>query len=260
MGGVLLLSKLFQRLFFNFSAFFSKVEPVRLLLSVALSFEMKVVSILLSFASFTAAHENCLSSVIDNEPQLLNKRSSLKEGSPSLYAGHHNPEHWGETDPLCKIDGGLEQSPIDFKRGSKYLTQKDDKEIPLISWAKYKKAKVLDIDLTTKFVNTGNTIEVILGEHVRERTTLKFPTRDDEYVLDQFHFHDPSEHTIEGKAYPLLGKVAVLGVFYQFSDSTRDDLIPQLINHLPYRGNTTIIGLDLTVMSTSSRFLDSRSF
>jgi hypothetical protein len=46
------------------------------------------------------------------------------------------------------------------------------------------------------------------------------------------------------------GKVAVLGVFYQFSEYTEDGLLPQIINHLPnsLAEPQTISNLDLTVM------------
>jgi len=211
----------------------------------------------LTTTAFVAAHENCLASVIHG----INKRSFLAkrqvaERKPDLYAGEHNPEHWGSlpNSTLCAVCPGQHQTPVDFLHDSSLLQFKHTpgNDLPDIIWAKY---------AHVEFVNTGNTIEVELGDKVPEQTTLTFPSQpNEEYVLQQFHFHDPSEHTVMGHAYPLemhfvfkskSDKLAVFGVFLQFSKETDEgSLIPQLIHHLPHSPEkpSEIHHLDLRVM------------
>jgi hypothetical protein len=67
-------------------------------------------------------------------------------------------------------------------------------------------------------VNNGHTIQIdTVGSGV-------LVVGKDRYVLQQFHFHTPSEHTVDGRSYPLEahfvhktagGKLAVVGLLFE---------------------------------------------
>ncbi|OQS03894.1 carbonic anhydrase [Thraustotheca clavata] len=74
--------------------------------------------------------------------------------------------------------------------------------------------------------------------HGDETSTLVL--KETVYRPVQFHFHTPSEHTIEGKAYPFCmhlvhaseeGKLAVVAVFFEVGDENK--FLAQVWEHLP---------------------------
>ena len=122
---------------------------------------------------------------------------------PWGYEGERGPTHWGSlgTDfSLC--EKGMAQSPIDLVRTHKIAL--DDIRFS------YK-------DAPFHVINNGHTLEELepLSETVKSRypkhgqTVLHFEKDstivfdDDLYLLEQFHFHVPSEHTIGQKRYPM---------------------------------------------------------
>ncbi len=121
------------------------------------------------------------------------------------YEGDHGPEHWGElsTDfEACAV--GEAQSPIN-------LTGKveDTAQLPEMNFNEETLGTV---------VNNGHTIQ-FNGD---EMGSLTIENKDFELV--QFHFHSPSEHTIDGKGFPMVahmvaqaedGKLAVLGIMIE---------------------------------------------
>lgn len=121
------------------------------------------------------------------------------------YAGAGGPDHWGElsTDNRpCAI--GVQQSPVDLHGA---LTASVD--APVAKWMPAHGAQV---------VNNGHTLQV----NVAGPGGLKLAGKD--YALKQFHFHHPSEHTIDGKSFPLEvhfvhaaadGDLAVIGVMVE---------------------------------------------
>ena len=122
---------------------------------------------------------------------------------PWNYEGDRGPLHWGSLGPdfaLC--DKGMAQSPVDLLRS---------RALPLdaIQFS-YK-------DAPFHVINNGHTLEELepISETVKSRypkhgqTVLHFD-RDstivfdgDLYLLEQFHFHVPSEHTVDQKHYPM---------------------------------------------------------
>lgn len=121
------------------------------------------------------------------------------------YGGEGGPDLWGELAPEnrpCAIGG--QQSPVD-------LTSPLPASIapPAARWSPVNGAQV---------VNNGHTLQV----NVAGPGGLKLDGK--EYGLRQFHFHHPSEHTIEGKSFPLEihfvhaapdGDLAVIGVMVE---------------------------------------------
>lgn len=121
------------------------------------------------------------------------------------YMGIDGPEHWAMVSPMyMTCESGSHQSPIDIR-------------MPEHSHAPHR--LVLNYPPGAfRVVNNGHTIQAI-----PERPgTLELDGRP--YRLQQLHFHEPSEHRIEGTAYPMemhlvhrdqRGHIVVLGVLMQ---------------------------------------------
>lgn len=100
------------------------------------------------------------------------------------YEGDAGPEHWADLDESFAACAGHQQSPIDIKPDAAV-----DAELQpiVINWNE-------KVDLSV--ANTGHGIQdngADLGTATINGT---------EYTLKQFHFHHPSEHTINGKHFP----------------------------------------------------------
>jgi carbonic anhydrase len=121
------------------------------------------------------------------------------------YGGEGGPEHWGELGPENKpCAAGLQQSPVDL---SGAVTAKVSAPVP--HWIPARGATI---------VNNGHTLQV----NVAEGGSVTLNGKD--YALKQFHFHHPSEHTVDGKAFPLEvhfvhaakdGDLAVVAVMFE---------------------------------------------
>ena len=130
------------------------------------------------------------------------------------YEGHDGPTHWSG---MCQE--GKHQSPID------------------ISNATPAKLDGIRFDYRTspkEIVNNGHTIQVNMHEgssiHVGGKT----------YKLLQFHFHSPSEHTINGKAADMVahfvhqaddGQLGVIGA--TMVKGKANSTLTELWKHLP---------------------------
>ncbi|MBI5234429.1 MAG: carbonic anhydrase [Deltaproteobacteria bacterium] len=120
------------------------------------------------------------------------------------YEGHEGPEHWGALSPDFKAcSEGSNQSPIDIQ--GQALSDLED--ITFI----YNASK-------GSIVNNGHTIQV----NCDKGSSIKVNGKT--YELLQFHFHGPSEHTINGKSFDLElhlvhknvdGELAVIGVMIE---------------------------------------------
>lgn len=123
----------------------------------------------------------------------------------SYEEGHGGPQEWGKLAPeyqACSI--GKEQSPIDLTK-SIPATLGD----PVVTWS---------TAMPVTVVNNGHTIQV----NCPPGSTLVLDG--ETYELLQFHFHHPSEHTIDGKGAAMevhfvhkaaSGSLAVLGVMIE---------------------------------------------
>ena len=120
------------------------------------------------------------------------------------YDGEHGPEHWGHmSGEYAACAGGKSQSPVDIKGY-------EEKDLPDIAFG-YKPSGI-------NIVNNGHTIQV----NYDKGSSIKVDGV--EYRLAQFHFHDPSEHTVGGKSYAMelhfvhrndKGDLAVVGVLFE---------------------------------------------
>lgn len=120
------------------------------------------------------------------------------------YMGEDGPDHWGELDRVYDACAtGSAQSPIDLKNAMA-------KDLAALA-PTYQAAAI-------SAVNNGHTIQV----NVPAGSSLI--VEGVPYALAQFHFHHPSEHTLNGVSFPLevhlvhksaSGSLAVVGVFFK---------------------------------------------
>src|SRR5262245_31598824 len=95
------------------------------------------------------------------------------------YEGRIGPRFWGEISPGC---AGSHQSPID-------INQPAVQKLPEIDF-NYQPTPL-------KMINNGHSIEVTYAKG------SSIEIEGENFVLERFHFHSPSEHTIRGRHYPL---------------------------------------------------------
>lgn len=120
------------------------------------------------------------------------------------YSGAEGPENWGNLSPdFAVCSTGKNQSPVN-------LTGMIEGELPDIK-IQYKAGG-------NEIVNNGHTIKI----NYSEGSSIAVDSRS--FELKQFHFHSPSENTIEGKSFPLeahfvhadeAGNLAVIAVMYK---------------------------------------------
>lgn len=130
------------------------------------------------------------------------------------YTGHTSPEHWGELSEAFKTcSTGQKQSPVNIE-----VTKATDKDLPALN-LNYLASKAV-------VVNNGHTIQTNLTD---ENSTLTIDGKT--YTLKQFHFHAPSENTINSKSFPLEGhfvhiakdgSIAVVAVLYEIGDANAE--------------------------------------
>jgi len=133
---------------------------------------------------------------------LCAKSGFAAEGEHWSYEGEAGPAHWGDLDKANAVcSAGSQQSPLDIAAAIRSNLPK-----MAIDWKKS------DSDI----VNNGHTIQV------NPPAGSKLSRGGNTYELVQFHFHAPSEHLIDGKAFPMeahfvhqakSGALGVLGVF-----------------------------------------------
>ena len=138
------------------------------------------------------------------------------------YEGHGGPAHWASLEPefaSCKI--GHVQSPIDIR--TKAIKSET---LPAIEFA-YKPG-------TARIVDNGHTIQIVpaAGDSIS--------VGGHRYELQQFHFHKPSEESIDGKRRDMVvhlvhkddaGKLAVVAVLLKAGET--NPVIAALWNNLP---------------------------
>jgi carbonic anhydrase len=100
------------------------------------------------------------------------------------YEGAAGPAHWGElSDAYATCKQGTQQSPVDIHATStRHLAELE------LSYAAS----------PARIINNGHTVQAEYAEG--SSVSLDGKT----YALRQFHFHAPSEHTIDGKPYDMV--------------------------------------------------------
>ena len=149
------------------------------------------------------------------------------------------PPNWGEVSPTCAT--GTHQSPVALS--TKQAKAQSPKQALEFSWSKS----------TGELVDTGHSDQVNLppGSSITYGGT--------KYELQQFHFHTPSEHTIDGNHAPMEvhfvhksadGKLAVVGVLLEQGPAA-SSFAPEL-NDLPAAGEKKSVEVNLPAMLPNS--------
>ena len=119
------------------------------------------------------------------------------------YEGSVGPLHWGNIRPefaLC--EKGMAQSPIDLLRTYKLdlakieFSYKDSPFHVINNGQTLEELEPLSEQVASRYPRHGQTVL-----HFDKDSTIVFD--EDLYLLEQFHFHAPSEHTIDQKHYPM---------------------------------------------------------
>lgn len=140
------------------------------------------------------------------------------------YEGANGPSHWGQLSPAYSVaDSGRRQSPIDLHAAM-------SRDLPPLK-LKYRPSRI-------HLIYNGHTIQDNEDAGSCEILNGK------RFELQQFHFHSPSEHTVNGRHYPMEmhlvhkakdGSVAVIGVFIEMGEHNPD--FEPLWSHLPGKEN-----------------------
>ena len=163
------------------------------------------------------------------------------------YEGETAPEHWVEieTESAC---GGERQSPIDII---------DTKAEGTDAAAQALEVMYARQTPFTEIINNGHTIKFRIGEGDSIRYGGQV------YHLRQLHFHEPSEHTINGVRYPIEihlvhlnadQEITVLGIMGQ--EGNPSELMEYFRRFLPigYEQSETVEdSLDLNTLFPKSR-------
>jgi carbonic anhydrase len=146
------------------------------------------------------------------------------------YEGAEGPEHWGGlSGKFASCGNGRAQSPVDIAK-SETATESLQVKTNLLPGA----LRIAHHEHVADGINNGHTIQVNYagGDELTIGT--------DTYGLVQYHFHNRSEHTVQGKHFPMEmhlvhksegGKLAVIGVFIE--EGAHNAAFDPIWNNLP---------------------------
>ena len=131
--------------------------------------------------------------------------------APWHYEGDEGPAHWGTLSAkFASCQSGRAQSPIDIVAPMR----RDTSDAVVLKFAPAS-LRIVHHDHVADAINNGHTIQV----NYSEGDTLI--VGGSAYQLVQYHFHAPSEHTVDGTQFPMEmhlvhtnadGQLAVIGV------------------------------------------------
>ena len=154
---------------------------------------------------------------------------SMARLAPPPGAWNHNPSsrigplRWADIGfPTC--GQGTSQSPVNIS------TRNVDVYRGAPLKLRYHSSEVI-------VENTGHVVEVPIPEGVHDRLEIG----DDSYELTQYHFHAPSEHTVNGRSADVeahfvhvnaQGAIAVVGVFFN-QGQPRNEVLERILLSAP---------------------------
>lgn len=167
--------------------------------------------------------------------------AEMQEAKPAAwsYAGETGPAAWGGLSDEYAACDGRRQSPVD-------VTAMAAVDLPDLA-PDYGAADL-------RWFNAGKTLQAeVSGGH-------SLTVGDDTWNLVQFHFHTPSEHTIDGTSYPMtvhfvhargegLTDLAVLGLMFEEAEADNPALAPLLAQVPANPGDSMdVAGFDLAAL------------
>ena len=161
------------------------------------------------------------------------------------YEGEEGPEHWGElSDDYKMCSEGANQSPID-------LVADVHTDLPELQFEYY--------STSINEINNGHSIQ----QNIQPGSFLRIPERDLVAELKQFHFHSPSEHTINGESFAMEihfvhtseeGAITVVGVMIK--EGEEHPVLNKMWSFMPENaGDTSVepIGIEETDLLPDTR-------
>jgi len=190
----------------------------------------------ISFAAFAAIFSGCA-------PETPTTAAAESHEIHWGYEGDEGPEQWADLSPefaVCR--DGTEQSPIDITGAVAIEDAGLERRIGETVLSHTQRATVMDI------VDNGHTIQIT------NDVPMSISIEETLYELVQYHFHSPSEHTIDGEHAPLeahfvhrseAGRLVVLGVLVE--EGAYDSIWEPVLSRLPAGPGDArhIEGLDL---------------
>ena len=171
------------------------------------------------------------------------------------YSGDEGPQHWASLTGVYALCGqGTRQSPINIVKSETKggATWKLDYKTTSL--------RIAHNEHMDEIIDNGHTIQIT----VDEGSTFTFG--DKSYDLKQFHFHTPSEHTLDGQHAPMEmhlvhqgadGSLAVVGVFFK-EGKVPNENFTKIISNLPNaKGESkhiTDVNLELKVHLPSDNY------
>jgi carbonic anhydrase len=163
-------------------------------------------------------------------PQTSTRPSAPPAGAPAWhYEGNEGPTNWAKLAPAFAACGeGHSQSPIDIANPSRAAAPQARLAFPPAQ------LRIVHHEHLADGINNGHTIQI----NYAAADTLALG--DAKYSLAQYHFHAPSEHTVDGQHFPMEmhlvhkaadGKLAVLAVFIR--DGAHNKAFDPVWSNLP---------------------------
>lgn len=164
------------------------------------------------------------------------------------YEGEDGPGNWASLSPVYALCGnGQHQSPINIV--------KSDAKGGAVWKLDYKTTslRIAHNEHMEDIIDNGHTIQIT----VDEGSTFTFNNK--VYSLKQFHFHTPSEHTVDGQHAPMEmhmvhqgedGSLAVIGILFQEGKEPNknfEKIIANLPNAKGESKHITDVNLELQV-------------
>lgn len=173
-------------------------------------------------------------------PEIIQPAEPTEESSTHTnevhwsYEGEKGPDHWGELRREYAVCGtGNSQSPINIDN-----TQPEDLANIVIHYE----------DSEVRILNNGHTVQVTYDKGYIE-------VDGQPYHVGQFHYHAPSEHTIDGQSFPaelhivhhsVDGKAAVvIGILLE--EGAENPAYQPFLSNLPNEENEEITGVTMNV-------------
>ena len=145
------------------------------------------------------------------------------------YEGAEGPANWGKLSPQFAVCGeGQKQSPIDITNPTPGPTEELRTHFPPAE------LRIVHHEHIADGINNGHTIQI----NYPDADTLTLGGVP--YQLVQYHFHSPSEHTVDGKHFPMEmhlvhksagDRLVVVGVF--IAEGAPNSAFDPVWAHLP---------------------------